>query len=310
MLLYLLKRIAGAVITLLLLVFFTFWMMKVVPGGPFDSEKALPASVKVNLEAKYHLHDSAFGQFKSYLRDLVHFDLGVSYRYMGSRTVNEIILETLPISAFLGIVAILVSLLIGIPAGVVAAYRQGSRLDHLITLFSSAGLSLPNFLVASVLVLVFAVKLNWFPPALWEGPLSAVIPITVLALRPLALVASLTRATMLDVLKQDFIRTAYAKGLSVRSVLFKHALKNSVLPIISLLAPLAASVVTGSFVVEMIFAIPGLGKHFVSAVLDRDYPLVMGVTLVYGFLLIGANFLADVLYGVFDSRVRVTSHEA
>lgn len=305
MIAFILKRLLFAVPTLLVLMTLTFVIMKVVPGGPFDSEKALPEEVKANIEAKYHLDKPLLEQYVLYLQNLAHGDLGLSYRYLGTRTVNEVIAETLPISMKLGICALLFAIVCGIPLGVMSAYYKNTWLDFSAMFLAVAGVSLPNYLVASGLILLFSIYLQWLPPALWEGWSSAVLPTITLGLRPMALIARMTRASMLDVLNADFVKMAYAKGASTLRVLFLHALKNALVPIITILGPITAAIITGSFVVEVIFAIPGMGRHFVSAVVDRDYTLIMGVTLVYGVIVILSNLAVDALYAWVDPRIRV-----
>ena len=305
MIIFIAKRLLSAVPTLLALMTLTFFIMKVVPGGPFDEEKALPPEIKANLNAKYHFDEPVWKQYARYLGDVAHGDFGPSYRYLGGRTVNDIIADALPVSVELGFYAIILAIVVGVPVGVLAAWQKNSWLDFSAMFWAMAGVSLPNFLVASILVLVFSVHLGWLPPALWEDWRSAVLPVITLAVRPLALIARLTRASMLEALTTDYVRTAQAKGLGTISVLFKHALKNALVPVVTLTGPLVAAVITGSFVVEYFFAIPGLGKHFVSAVTDRDYPLIMGVTIVYGVIVIGANLLVDLAYAWIDPRIRV-----
>ncbi len=305
MIIFVAKRLLSAVPTLLALMTLTFFIMKIVPGGPFDEEKALPPEIKANLDAKYHFNEPMWKQYARYLGDVSHGDFGPSYRYLGGRTVNDIISEALPVSMELGFYAIVFSIAIGIPVGVLSAYKKNSWLDFSAMFWAMAGVSLPNFLVASILVLVFSVHLGWLPPALWEDWRSAILPVLTLSVRPLALIARLTRASMLEALATDYVRTAQAKGLGMVSILFKHALKNALVPVVTLTGPLVAAVITGSFVVEFFFAIPGLGKHFVSAVTDRDYPLIMGVTMVYGVIVIAANLIVDLMYAWIDPRIRV-----
>ncbi len=295
MIVFIVKRIFSAIPTLIVLMTLTFLVMKVVPGGPFDSEKALPNEVRANLDAKYHLDKPILTQYTLYLSDLLHGDLGPSYRYLGSRTVNEIIAETLPISAELGILALILAIAVGIPLGVLSAYFKGTWIDFSAMFIAVAGVSIPNYLIASGLILIFSIHLQWLPPALWENWRSLVLPVLTLALRPMALVARMTRSSMLDTMNMDYIRMAYAKGASTLRVLFVHALKNALVPVITILGPITAAIITGSFVVEIIFAIPGMGRHFVSAVIDRDYTLIMGVTLTYGLIVIVSNLLVDIL---------------
>lgn len=302
---FVLKRLLLALPTLWVLMTLTFVIMKVVPGGPFDTEKALPEDVRANLNAKYHLDEPVLKQYGLYLKDLSHGDLGLSYRYMGSRTVNEIIADTLPISAQLGFWALLFAIIFGIPLGVFSAYFKGTWLDFSAMFIAVSGVSLPNYLVASGLILVFSIYLQWLPPALWENWQSLVLPTITLGLRPMALIARMTRSSILDVLKMDYVRMAEGKGASLFRVIFIHALKNALVPVLTVLGPITAAIITGSFVVEVIFAIPGMGRHFVSAVVDRDYTLIMGVTLVYGIIVIGCNLLVDLLYAWVDPRMRV-----
>jgi oligopeptide transport system permease protein len=304
MLMFTLRRILGAVPTLLLLSTLTFFLLRLAPGGPFDSERAWPAEVQANIQHKYELDQPIYIQYVHWLRDVAQGDLRESFQYLG-RPVADIISESLPTSMGLGGLSLLFAVSLGIPLGCIAAWRPRSWLDSSAVFLTVAGVSLPSYLVASVLILVFSLWLGWLPPALWEGPSSWILPVITLGSRPLAIVARLTRASMLESLQSDYIRTAYGKGLSHSRVLFKHALKNSLIPVITVLGPLAASLVTGSFLVEIVFQIPGLGKHFVQAVINRDYPLVMGVTLIYGMVLLTANIVVDLTYGLVDPRMRV-----
>lgn len=300
------RRLVAAIVTLLAVATLTFFASHSIPGGPFDTEKAVPADVKANISAKFGLDKPVWLQYANYLKLVAKGDFGNSYRYQGGRQVSDIISETLPISAKLGFAAIFVSIVIGIPMGVLAAYKKSTWLDFSTMFLAVSGISLPNFLLASILVLVFSMYLGWLPPALWEGWDSAILPIATLAVRPIGLIARLTRSSMLEALQMDYIRTARAKGLSLRHVLFKHALKNSLVPVVTLLGPLAAAIVTGSLIVEQMFAIPGLGKHFVGAVIDRDYTMIMGVTIVYYAILMLANLTVDLLYAWIDPRIRLT----
>jgi len=306
MLLFIAKRLFWAIPTMLALMTLTFFVMKAVPGGPFDGEKALPPEIKANIDAKFHFDEPVWKQYTRYIGDLVQGDFGPSYRFLGGRNVNEIIAETLPVSFELGFYALVFAILIGVPLGAIAAYKKNTWIDFSAMFIAVSGISLPNFLVATILILVFSVQLNWLPPALWEGWEGRILPSITLAVRPMALIARLTRASMLETLNTDYVRTAEAKGLSAAKVIFKHALKNALLPVVTLLGPLAAAIVTGSFVVEVIFAIPGMGRHFVSAVTDRDYTLIMGLTIVYGLVVVGANIIVDLMYAWIDPRIRVS----
>lgn len=304
MLLYVAKRLASAIPTLFLLIALTFFLLRAVPGGPFDGDRAWPAEIQANIHARYGLDQPLVIQFIRWFTDLLHGDLRESFQYLG-RSVIEIIGDSLPVSMGLGVVSLLIALFAGLPLGCLAAWKKDRALDRVSMAIAVAGVCLPSYLVASILILIFSSWLKWLPPALWEEPGSSILPALALGLRPMAMIARLTRTSMLDALGSDYIRTATAKGLSEAQVIFKHALRNSLLPVITLCGPLAAALVTGSFVVEMVFQIPGLGKHFVQAVLNRDYPLVMGVTLVYGSILVLSNLVSDLLVGWADPRVRI-----
>lgn len=300
---FLAKRFFMILATIWLLATFTFFLLHIVPGGPFDSDKQLPADIKANIEAKFQMNKSVSQQYLDYLKGVAAFDFGPSYKYSG-RNVREIIIESLPVSMELGIYAIFFAVLLGIPLGMLAAYRQNSWIDFSAMFFAVAGISMPTYLLGAFLVYVFSLRLQWFPAALWEDWRSLVLPIISLGIRPLALVARLTRASLLENIRTDYIRTARAKGLSEILVVFKHALKNSLVPVLALLGPLSAYILTGTFVVEYIFAIPGLGRHFINAVSDRDYPLIMGVTMVFGFALVLGNIMVDLAYAWLDPRLR------
>lgn len=303
MLTYTLRRLFGGILTLLLLAGLTFFLLRLAPGGPFDSEQAWPPEIQANISHHYELDLPPTLQFAHWLRDLVHGDLRESFQYLG-RPVSELIADTLPVSAILGGGALLMSILIGIPMGCITAWKKGSWFDHFILAFAITGMSLPSYLIASILIIIFSIWLGWLPPALWESRASWILPMLTLGWRPASMILRLIRTSILDALQSDYIRTAHGKGLSEKKVIFKHALKNSIIPVISLLGPIGANLITGSFLVEVIFQIPGMGKYFVQAVLNRDYPLVMGVTLVYGIILILANLLVDLLYGWIDPRIR------
>ncbi|MGK5086695.1 ABC transporter permease [Bdellovibrionota bacterium FG-2] len=301
---YLLKRLLGLLPTLALLLTLVFFVLRLAPGGPFDTERAFPPEIQAAIAKRYHLDQPVVTQFAMWTRDLVSGDLGESFQYLG-QSVSELILASLPYTLILGVLALILSILFGVPLGAVAAWKQNSAFDQLAMFVSNAGVSLPSFLVAGVLVFVFSYHLEWLPPALWDGPSSLILPVLTLGIRPVSLIARLTRASMIEVLSEDYIRTARGKGLSSRTILFKHALKNSFIPVITVLGPIAANLVTGSFLVEIVFQLPGMGKHFVQAVLNRDYPLVMGVTLVYGVVLLLCNLLVDLAYTWIDPRIRL-----
>ena len=304
MLVYAAKRLLGAIPTLLILATLTFFLVRLAPGSPFDTDVAWPPEIKENILHVYELDQPAYVQFGHWIRDLSHGDLRDSFQYVG-RPVTTVIRESLPYSLILGVLSLIFSVIIGIPLGCLAAMKRGTLWDTSSMFLAVAGVSLPSFLVASILIITFSIKLHWLPPALWEGPESLVLPVITLGSRPMAIIARLTRASLIEALKQDYIRTAVGKGLSDASVIFKHALKNSIIPIVTVIGPLAATLVTGSFLVEEVFEIPGIGRHFVQGVLNRDYPLVMGVTLTYGAILILSNIAVDLLYGWADPRIRM-----
>lgn len=280
----------------------TFFIMHVVPGGPFDTEKILPPEIKANIEAKYHLDKPLHLQYLLYIKQLFQGDLGPSYKYLG-RDVSDIIRDTFPVSFVLGLCAVLVVLGLGVPAGMISAYWQNSLLDRSVLLLAAMGISVPSFVLGAVSVWVFSHHWHLLPPALWEGPRYIILPAFALGAGFAGYVARLTRTTMLDVLASDYIRTARAKGLTEPVIMFKHVLINSIYPIVSVMGPLTAGLVTGSFVIEYIFSIPGMGRFFITAVTNRDYPLIMGVTLVYAVLIIIANTVVDLVYGWLDPRV-------
>jgi oligopeptide transport system permease protein len=302
---YALLRLLGAIPTLLLVIVLAFLMVHAAPGGPFDEERALPADVAANIQAAYHLDESLPQQFIRYMSGLLQGDLGPSFRYR-DYTVSELIGSGFPVSLKLGLLAILLALLVGVSSGTIAALRQGSLLDRVVMSFAMTGISIPVFVVGPVLVLLFAVKLHWLPAG-WSGTdsvLRYVLPVVTLALPQIAYIARLTRASMIDVLSRDFIRTARAQGLGTKAIIRFHALKPAMLPVLSYMGPAIAAILTGSVVVEEVFGIPGLGQFFVRGALNRDYTLVLGIVIFYATLIIALNLIVDILYGVIDPRVR------
>jgi oligopeptide transport system permease protein len=304
MIVFALRRMASAIPTLLVLVVLAFCMMRAAPGGPFDTERVLPDEVKAQLEAQYRLDLPLVQQLGHYLADVLRGDLGPSFQY-AEFSVNELIGQSFPVSLQLGLSALLLALVVGGGAGMLAAVRQNRPADHGVMTLAMTGISIPNFVVAPLLILLFAVTLGWLPAGGWEGGWkSRVLPVVALALPQIAYIARLMRGSMIEVLHQPFIRTARAKGLRGRQVMLRHALRPALLPVLSYLGPAAAGIITGSVVIEQIFGIPGLGRYFVQGALNRDYGLVMGVVIFYGVLIIAFNFLVDLLYGVLDPRVR------
>lgn len=301
---YMANRIFSSLFVLLAIITITFFLMHAIPGGPFTNEKNIPAAVLKNVEEHYRLNDPLWKQYTDYLANLSHLDLGPSFKYAG-RSVNDIICESFPVSFQLGMVSIMLAILLGIPAGAVAALRQNKWQDYATMLFATIGVSVPSFVLATVLVYIFAIKLAILPAAMWDGAEYMVMPALALAAYPTAFIARLTRSSMLEVLAQDYIKTARAKGLPQMVILYRHALKNALIPVVTYIGPMAASVLTGSFIIENIFAIPGLGRHFVTSIYNRDYTVILGVTVFYSVLVIGLNLLVDLIYPLLDPRIKL-----
>ncbi len=299
---YVFRRLGGAIIILWVIITVTFALMHAIPGGPFTTEKKLPPQVKASIEAKYHLDDPVWKQYGDYLGGVITGDLGPSYKYEG-RSVNDIISDAFPISAQLGLLSLMVAVVGGIAAGAISAMRPNGIVDYAVTILSTIGISVPTFIIGAVLVYVVGFELGWFPVALWRGPSYMVLPVLTLAAQPMAFIARLTRSGLLDVYQQEYIRTARAKGLSSWTILTRHALGNAILPVITYLGPLAASLLTGSFIVETIFAIPGLGQYFVTSIYNRDYTVILGITIFYSTLVVFLNILVDMIYPLIDPRV-------
>ena len=305
MLRYTLRRLLGAIPTLFLVIVLAFLLVHAAPGGPFDSERALPPEIEANIEAAYNLDEPLPRQFIRYVGGILRGDFGPSYSYR-DYSVSELIGQSFPVSLRLGVFAMLLATVVGVSIGTVAALRQNTALDKLVMGFAMTGISIPVFVVAPLLVLLFAVKLQWLP-ASWTGGQGAtrmLLPVIALALPQIAYVARLTRASLIDVLSSDFIRTARAQGLGTAAIVRYHALKPAMLPVVSYMGPAVAAVLTGSVVVEEIFGIPGLGQLFVRASLNRDYTLVLGSVIVYATLIVTMNLVVDLLYGAIDPRIR------
>ena len=300
---FLLRRFIYGLAVLWAVATLTFALMHVVPGGPFDREQRLPPQVLANIAAKYHLDDPLISQYLRYLKGLVEGDLGPSYKYI-DRTVTDIVASTLPVSALLGILALAFAITVALPVGTLAAYYHNSWTDRWCLFLATLGISLPNFILGGLLIWIFSIQLGWFQAGRWGTISSIVLPTITLGSSAAAYLSYLLRSTLIETIGADFIRTARAKGLNEAIVIFKHAMRNSISPLLTVLGPLLAALVTGSFVVEYVFAIPGMGRFFITAVTDRDYPMIMGVTLVYSTLLVSANLIVDLLYSVIDPRVR------
>lgn len=301
---YFIKRILNAVAVLWVVVTVTFLLMHAIPGGPFTAEKNLPPAIKANIEARYKLNDPLYQQYTDYMINLAEGDLGPSFKYQG-RSVNDIIAENVPVSFELGFECVIVSVLLGIPAGIWAAVKRGKLPDRIVSFCTTLGVAVPSFVLAALLVKVFAMDLKLLPEALWQDWSSRILPVITLAAMPTAFVARLTRSSMLDVLGQDYIKTAKAKGLSYMTILFKHALPNAIVPVVTYLGPMTAGVLTGSFVIENIFAIPGLGKFFITSIYNRDYTVILGITVFYSAVIIIMNMLVDLIYPLLDPRIKL-----
>lgn len=302
---YALLRLATALPTLLLLVTLSFFLMRLAPGGPFDGERSLPPEIEASLRAEYHLDEPLPQQYLRYLGGLLRGDLGPSFQYQGFR-VRELIAAGLPVSLTLGLCAMALALLLGGATGIAASLRPGRALDQGLMSLAMLGISVPSYVVGPLLVLLFAVLLRWLPAGGWEpGRWSdLLLPVVALALPQIAAIARLLRGSMLEVLRQPYIRTARAKGLPESRVVLLHALKPALLPVLSYLGPATAGLITGSVVVEQLFGLPGIGRYFVQGALNRDYTLVLGVVLFYGAMIVLFNFLVDLLYGLLDPRLR------
>jgi len=310
---YIVRRILWMVPVLFVISVMTFALGKLVPGGPFTREKALPAEIIANLNHYYGLDQPAWKQYTDYMgftrnpsgefAGVLQGNFGPSYSSR-SRTVNDIIADHLPVSATLGGLALLIAVGFGVPLGVIAALKQNSGWDYLSMGVAIVGVSVPEIVSGPLMIIIFALALGWFPVAGWGSVSQAIMPSFTLGIAAMAIIARLTRASMLQVIHEDYIRTARAKGLGERTVMVRHALKNAFIPVATILGPIFAAVMTGSFVVERIFAIPGMGKYFVSSITNRDIPVVMGTTLLYAFILVISNLVVDITYAFLDPRIK------
>lgn len=301
--LYIVKRILLAILTVFLVITITFFVMHAVPGGPFTSEKAVTPAVQEALEKKYGLDKPLFEQYITYLGDAVTLDFGPSIKMRG-RDVIDIIGDGLKTSAKLGLFAAGIALVLGVVLGAIAALNRNKLIDRIIMVFTTAFVSMPSFIMGSLLLILFCITLQWLPA---NGSTSAglILPIITLSLSPLSNITRLTRSSMLDVLGQDYIRTARAKGVSKVKIIFGHALKNALIPVITYFGPMLAYIVTGSLVVEQIFAVPGIGDKFVNSITNRDYPLIMGTTIILAVFIVIMNLISDILYKVVDPRINL-----
>jgi dipeptide transport system permease protein len=301
---YIGQRLIAMLITIWVITTLTFILMKAIPGSPFNEERNTNETVQRNLEAYYNLDQPLIIQYFDYMKSLVTFDFGPSIK-QPSQTVNDLIGRGFPISFELGMLALLVAVVSGILLGICAALKHNGFIDYLAMTIAVLGISVPNFVLASLLIQQLAVTYKLFPAATWTSPMHMVLPTLALATGPMAIIARLTRSSMIEVLTQDYIRTAKAKGLSPVKIVFKHALKNALMPVITILGTLVAGILTGSFVIEKIFAIPGMGRYFVESINSRDYPVIMGTTVFYSIFLIVMLFIVDIAYGILDPRIKL-----
>lgn len=305
---YVLKKLFFMLVSLFVLASATFFLMKLIPGNPFMSEKEIPKAIRAMLEAKYGLDQPIWKQYLTYMGNLAQLDLGMSMKQQYT-TVSSIIGTGFLYSLQLGIFAIVLSVAAGITLGIIAALKHRKFLDTFTIFLAVLGVSVPNFVVASALQYFLGVKLRWFDVAGLNDPLDYVMPTIALAVLPAAFIARLTRSSMLEVLTADYIKTARAKGMSGRIILFRHALRNAILPVVTYIGPMTANIITGSVVVEQIFGIGGLGKFFVNSITNRDYTLIMGLTLFYAVILMAARFLTDIAYAFVDPRIKLASRK-
>lgn len=303
---FIVNRILGLIPTMFVIVTLSFFMVRLAPGGPFSSERKLTPEIQANIEHKYHLDEPLPMQYLRYLGDMLHGDLGPSYKNKDF-TVNDLIGQSMPNSLVLGVTALTIAVFFGILFGLLSAVRQNTWVDYTTMSFASAGLSAPLFVVGPVAVLVFALKLKWLPTSGWitgrQGLKALIMPAMTLALPYFSSISRLTRASVLETLRSDYVRTARSKGLKESVVLFKHVLKGALLPVVSYLGPAFAGIVTGSVVVEQVFLVPGIGNFFVKSALNRDYTLILGTVIVYSAILVVMNLIVDILYGLLDPRI-------
>ena len=310
---YIVKRVVVAILTLLLIMCITFLLMNAVPGSPFLTEKSTPEMIE-RANAKYGLDQPLFVQLFNYIKNYIQGDLGTSLKMQEGTAVSKIIFEQgkFALSFRLGILAVIVAVIIGVPLGCIAAYNRGKWIDSILRVITTLGVAVPSFVLCAILLIYLSVKLQWTPviSGSLESWQSYICPVIGLSFYPMCYVAKLTRTSMLDAINQDYIRTARAKGLKMKVILFKHALRNSLIPVITYLGPMTAGIVTGGFVVEQTFQIPGLGKYFISSILNRDYPIIMATTVVLATLVIVMNLVVDIAYKLVDPRISLvkTTH--
>ncbi len=302
---YIIKRLLMAILTVFIVATLTFFLMNAVPGGPYEAEKAISPQARAALEAKFGLDQPLFKQYLTYMKNILHGDFGPSLKQRG-REVIDIIMSKFPVSAKIGGIAVMVAMLVGIPVGCIAALNRGKFSDSAIIIIATIGIAVPSFVVCSLSMYFFGVKLKWLPTVGLTTWKHYIMPVFALSFYPTAYIVRLMRSSMLDVLGQDYMRTARAKGVSWFVSLFKHALRNAILPIITYVGPMTAYTLTGSFIVEKVFTIPGLGGEFVSSITNRDYMMIMGTTIFLATLMVFINFLVDVVYKIIDPRINLS----
>ncbi|MGM0896924.1 MAG: ABC transporter permease [Bacillota bacterium] len=305
---YIIKRFFMMLVTIFIIATLTFFLMHAVPGSPLESDRNTNETVQANLERFYKLDQPLHIQYLSYMQSIVTFDFGPSIKDP-NRTVNELLARGFPVSFELGMITILVAVISGIILGTMAALRHNKMIDYAAMAFAVIGISIPNFVLATVLIQQLAVNVNLFPPATWTSPMHMVLPVLALATGPMAIIARLTRSSMLEVLTQDYIKMARAKGIKPMRIVLRHALRNALMPVVTIMGTLLAGILTGTFVIEKIFAIPGMGKYFVDSINNRDYPVIMGTTVFYSAFLIFMLFLVDIVYGILDPRIKLHKKE-
>jgi len=302
------RRVVTVFFSLFFIVTLTFFMMKAIPGGPFTKEKKLPPAIEQAINEKYHLDDPLWKQYVDYLGRTARWDLGPSFKYQ-YKTVNEIIRDYFPVSAQLGGMAVLLALGVGLSAGMLSALKQNQIQDYGTMLLATLGFSVPSFVIAGLLQYFLAYKWQLLPPAMWGSWQHMVMPVLALAALPTAVIARLMRSGILEVLQQDYIKTARAKGLSAKDIINRHVLRNAILPVVTYIGPLIAAILTGSFIVEYIFAIPGLGRSFVTSIQNRDYTVIMGTTVFYSLFLMIMNMVVDIAYVLIDPRIKLADRK-
>lgn len=301
---YICKRLLAMLITLFLIITITFFLMNAIPGGPFTFEKNVPEEVKKAMMAKYHLDDPLWKQYVDYLGGVLKFDLGPSFKYEGL-TVNDLIGKGFPVSAQIGGLSVLLVVIIGIPIGIIAALNNNRLMDRIVMFLATLGVTIPSFVIATLLLYVFALKLNLLPSFGLENWKGYILPVIALEGYSLSFISRLSRSSYLEVMQQDYMLVAKAKGLHRWRIILNYGLRNSLIPVVTMLGPLIAALLTGSFVIEKIFALPGIGKYFVSSITNRDYTVIMGITIFYASFLIIMTLIVDIIYGIIDPRIKL-----